>query len=250
MGNIRKESFVCIDCETTGLDVEYDRIIEIAIVRFTLNEQLEQFETLLDPEYEISETSLAIHKITPDMLIGKPKIEDILKNVLKLIGNHTIIGHSVGFDILLLVNAAKRMGLSCELLNRPFVDTLRLARLYGESPTNSLEQLGMHFNVPSDGSHRALNDVLLNISVFKHLTRRFQTTEEMFEALAKPIRMKSMPLGKHKGRPFSEIPLQYLQKAAGMSYDQDLLYSIRFELNRRKKGAGFQQLTNPFLNLE
>lgn len=249
MAQIGKEVFVCIDCETTGLDAEHDRIIEIALARFNFHEIIQQYETLLNPEYEISERSLSIHKIQPEMLIGKPKIEEVLPFILDFIGNHIIIGHSVGFDIQLLVNAAKRNNLPCNLLARPYVDTLRLARLYGESQTNSLEKLGIHFNVPSEGAHRALNDVLLNIRVFKHLARRFQTTVEVLDVLSRPIRMKAMPLGRHKGRPFSEVPLQYLQKAAGMSYDQDLLYSIRYEINRRKKGKGFQETSNPFLNL-
>jgi DNA polymerase III subunit epsilon len=58
-----------------------------------------------------------------------------------------------------------------------------------------------------------------------------------------------MPLGKHKGRLFSEIPLHYLLKAATMDYDQDLLFSIRSELKKRKQGGLFSQAANPFLEL-
>ena len=61
--------------------------------------------------------------------------------------------------------------------------------------------------------------------------------------------MKYMPLGKHKGRQFGEIPLQYLQWAAHMDFDQDLLFTIRSELKKRKKGTGFKQVTNPFGDL-
>jgi DNA polymerase-3 subunit epsilon len=58
-----------------------------------------------------------------------------------------------------------------------------------------------------------------------------------------------MPLGKHKGRPMKEIPLQYLQWIVHKGFDQDLLYSIRTELSRRKKGNLFSQSSNPFSNL-
>lgn len=246
---IKKETFVCIDCETTGLDPIKDRIIEVAVTVFTFSEEIRTYETLIDPECPISEESIAIHHISPSMLHGKPKIEEVICDILDAIGKHTIIGHGVGFDIDLIALAAQRSNVPCTIKNRPYMDTLRLARHYGDSPNNSLENLAKHFNVPSLGAHRALNDVLMNISVFKHLVRRFDTTEQIFKVLDHPIKMKFMPLGKHKGRPFSEIPLQYLQWAAHMNFDQDLLYSIRLELKNRKKGGSFSQAANPFTTL-
>ena len=37
--------------------------------------------------------------------------------------------------------------------------------------------------------------------------------------------------------------------AARQNFDQDLLFSLRSEINRRKKGNSFNQSTNPFANL-
>lgn len=246
---IKNTPFICLDCETTGLDPKNDRIVEIAVVKFTTSDIQETFESLVDPEIPISEESLAIHKISTSMLIGKPKIEELLPAIFALIGDFTIIGHGIGFDVDLLVHAASRIGLPCPFKGRPCIDTLRLARHYGDSPNNSLEQLAKHFNVPREGAHRALNDVMMNIGVFKHLTRRFSTTEEIFSLLAQPIKMKYMPLGKHKGRLFSEIPLQYLEWAAGMDFDQDLLFTLRLEIKRRRQGGGFKEAANPFAQL-
>jgi DNA polymerase-3 subunit epsilon len=124
-----------------------------------------------------------------------------------------------------------------------------MARLYGESPVNSLEQLRKHFNIPLEGAHRAMSDVIVNMAVFKQLAKRYRTTQQLFEALAKPILLKTMPLGKHKGRLLKDIPLQYLQWVAKKDFDQDLLYSIRSELKRRKKGDLFNQAASPFANL-
>src|SRR6185295_18774541 len=133
---------------------------------------------------------------------------------LAFIEGHTLIGHAIPHDIAFLQEAAKRYAIPCSLDRQPYIDTLRLARLYGESPINSLEKLRQHFNIPEEGAHRAMNDVRVTIQVFKQLTKRYSTVEEVFEILKKPILLKAMPLGKHKGRAFSAIPLEYLKWAS------------------------------------
>jgi DNA polymerase III subunit epsilon len=249
MGLISKDIFVCVDLETTGLEASSDRIIEVAAVQFNFDGILDTFETLVDPECLISEESMAIHHITDAMVKGKPKIQEILPSVLKFIGKHIIVGHGINLDIAFLVNAAKKYQIPCQLEGQTYLDTLRLARLYGESPTNSLESLRQHFNIEPEGAHRAMSDVIVNIEVFKFLSGNYKTTQELLERLKKPIPLKLMPLGKHKGRPFSDIPIEYLLWAANKDFDQDLLFSIRSEIKKRKKGNQFGQVANPFASL-
>lgn len=249
MGPLNKQVFVCLDCETTGLDAELDSIIEVAAVRFTVDEVLEKFESLIDPERSIPDSSIAIHHITQDMVTGKPKIKDVLEPLLEVIGDHIVIGHGIEFDMQLVAKAAQRCSHPCRILNNPSLDTLRMARFYGGSPVNSLEQLRKHFNIPPEGAHRAMNDVLVNMEVFKQLAKNFRMTREIFDALSRPILFKIMPLGKHKGRLLKDIPLDYLLWAARQEFDNDLLFSLRTEINRRKKGNQFEQLSNPFASL-
>jgi DNA polymerase-3 subunit epsilon len=249
MGSINQDIFVCLDCESTGLDIQKDRMIEIAAARFTFGEILQSFETLIDPECEIPQTSQDIHKISREMLQGKPKVAQILPDVLKMIEGHIIVGHGIGFDIGLIAAEAKRHQIPTNIEKQRFIDTLRMARLYGESPVNSLEKLRQHFNIEPEGAHRAMSDVIVNIEVFKYLAKSYQTTDQLFKALEKPIKLKTMPLGKHKGRRFDEIPIDYLLWAERKDFDQDLLFSIRSELRNRKKGGGFEQSASPFGNL-
>ncbi|MEM7174768.1 MAG: DUF3820 family protein [Chlamydiota bacterium] len=249
MGLITKETFVCFDCEATGLDPKSDRIIEIAAVKFTFEHTLAACETLIDPGCKIPQASTNIHHITDKMVEGKPKIGAVLSQYLDLIDNHFLVGHGIPFDIALIEAEAKRSHVASSIGQLPFFDTLRMARLYGESPTNSLDTLRRHFNIESDGAHRAMNDVLVNIQVFKHLSKSFKTTQDLLKRLEKPIFLKKMPLGKHKGRLLSEIPTQYLEWAAHQKFDRDLSFSLRSELKKRKAGNLFQQASNPFSSL-
>lgn len=246
MTPLSAEIFVCLDCEATGLDIENDAIIELAAVTFTLDKNLNSFETLIDPVQIIPEQSMKIHRITNEMVQGKPKIKEILPSFLKFIEGRIIIGHGIKFDIDMIVKAAKNNQVPCNIEKQQTIDTLRLARLYGQTSVNSLEILRQHFNILTDGAHRAMNDVIVNIEVFKHLTKTFKTTENLLSRLQKPISMKAMPLGKHKGKPFRDIPTDYLSWAAHQNFDQDLLFSIKGELKKRKRNPAFSQASNPF----
>jgi DNA polymerase-3 subunit epsilon len=249
MGLIAKDTFVCLDCETTGLTPETDQIIEIALIKFDFTQTINAYETLIDPQIAISPESMAIHHITNEMVKGKPKIAEILPTVIEQIGKHVLVGHGINNDIAFICAAAKHHQIPCKLESHPYIDTLRLARLYGESPINSLEKLRQHFNIAEEGAHRAMNDVIVNIEVFKYLSQTFKTTEELMNRLKNPILLKAMPLGKHKGRPFPEIPVEYLRWASHQNFDQDLLFSIKTELKKRKKGSQFSQAANPFSEL-
>lgn len=249
MGLIGKDTFICLDCETTGLAPESDQIIEIALVRFNFEQTIDSYETLIDPQILINPESIAIHHITDAMVKGKPKVQEILPKVIEFIGKNIIVGHGINNDIAFLCSAAKQHQIPCNLHAHPYIDTLRLARLYGESPINSLEKLRQHFNIAEEGAHRAMSDVIVNIEVFKYLSQRYKTTEELMQRLKSPILLRAMPLGKHKGRPFAEIPVEYLRWASHQNFDQDLLFSLKTELKKRNKGANFSQAANPFSEL-
>ncbi|MFA5250319.1 MAG: DUF3820 family protein [Parachlamydiales bacterium] len=246
MRTLAKEIFICLDCETTGLEASTDRIIEIAAVKFTFEKELGRFETLVDPETPIPPSSQEIHHISDEMVKNKPKIAAVLPDFFKFLDRHPIIGHSIQFDLNILNQEALRARLSSPLENPVSIDTLRLARLYGESPINSLQMLREHFHIEPEGAHRAMSDVTVNIAVFKKLSQKFKTLKELLERLQKPILMQCMPLGKHKGRKFKEIPTDYLEWAIRKDFDLDLIFSIRTELKKRSANKNFHQASNPF----
>lgn len=251
MGLMKQETFVCLDCESTGLDTKNDRIIEVAAVVFTLDKNLQEFQSLIDGESVITPENQKIHNISQEMLIGQPKIKTVLPDLLKMIDGYILVGHGIGFDIALIAAEADRAQIPCNILKSRSFDTLRMARMYGESPVNSLDRLRQHFNIEERGMHRAMSDVLVNIEVFRALARPYKNTEDLFRLLEKPIMLRTMPLGPHKGKKFDELPDHYLKRAEKMDFDQDLLYSLRSEIRSRsgKKKNSFDQGGNPFFKL-
>ena len=249
MGNLKKDTFICLDVEATGLSVETDEIVEIAVVKFTFDEILERYESLIDPEMPIPQESIDVHHITNEMVIGKPKIAESLPEAFELIKDHIIVGHNIGYDLAMIMQAAKKRRIPHPIKLERSIDTLRLARLYAGSPSNKLEVLRAHFNIPEEGAHRAMNDVIVNIKVFKYLVMDFKKTEDVLHRLKQPILMKNFPLGKHKGLPFREVPIDYLNWAVNQDFDQDLKHSIIEEKKRRRKRKPFSESCNPFADL-
>jgi DNA polymerase III epsilon subunit-like protein len=108
-----------------------------------------------------------VHGITDEDVQGAPRIAQVLPELLSFMQDHTIIGHSVNFDIEILAMEAERARVPCHLALGRHVDTCRLARHYGLSTNFSLSAMYMHFtaNASLPQSHRALADVMTNMEV-------------------------------------------------------------------------------------
>ena len=148
-----------IDLESTGVDPMQDRIVQLGVSVLhpdgTVNPR--GWQRLINPTIPIPAAATAVHHITDEMVRGKPKVAEIIPSLLKFIGKDIIIGHGIALDLAFIATAAKRHQIPCTLLSHPTIDTLRMARLYGESPVNSLAMLRHHFNIPDEGAHRAMN---------------------------------------------------------------------------------------------
>src|ERR1700687_2403912 len=111
---------VAIDLETTGLDPSTAQIIEIGTVKFQDNQVLETYSTLVDPEGQIPAKVTAITGITQDLILGAPKLRDVLPRIKQFVGDAPLVGHNIEFDLRFLQKAGV-------FENNPSVDTYELA---------------------------------------------------------------------------------------------------------------------------
>ena len=85
------DEFVAFDLETTGLSSKTDRIIEIGAVLMKDGKELDRFQTFVDPERQLEQKIVDLTGITDEMLRGAPKIEEILPEFLKFVGNRVVV---------------------------------------------------------------------------------------------------------------------------------------------------------------
>ena len=92
------DHYVVLDIETTGLNPEYDRIIEIGALRDRNNKVFDEFSCFVNPDRKIPDSVIELTGITDDMLEGQPNIEQILKSCLYFLGDDVMMGHNILFD--------------------------------------------------------------------------------------------------------------------------------------------------------
>lgn len=164
---IEEVPVVVFDFETTGLDGQQDRIIEIGAEKLIGFEVVDTFSTLISTNVELSPYIQKLTGITPDMLVGQPEIEKVLPDFLKFIDGSLMVAHNAEFDFMMLKAAALRLGYDVDL---PCFCTLKMARLLLPTIENrKLDTLAQHYGLTFGSRHRSSGDVRVTSEVLRNL---------------------------------------------------------------------------------
>ena len=137
---MKKDRILILDTETTGLNVEDDRIIEIGIVELHDNILTTNFfHEYINPQKEISLTAQNIHGISNEFLTSKPLFHEIVQKFLDFIKNDTIIIHNAEFDTKFLNKELQNCGF--KTLKNDIVDTIKIAKKEFPGQLVSLDSL-------------------------------------------------------------------------------------------------------------
>lgn len=160
--------FVAFDIETTGLQPERCRIVEIGAVKFTGSTVLDQWKSMINPGRPIPERSRAVHGITDAMVADAPTFAEAYPQFRTFVGEATLIAHNAPFDLGFMRAEALRLELPA--LTNSVIDTLPLARSqYRNLRRHSLEALVAELALPDGGHHRAAADAAHVMALFNRL---------------------------------------------------------------------------------
>ncbi len=124
------KDFVVFDTETTGLYPWSDKIIEIGAVRFRDGEPVERFDMMVNPRIHIPQTITDITHITDDMVADAPAIGDALPAFEEFVGDDTLVGHNIDFDLRFIKASGSRLPDN----DRIYIDTAELSRQLVKGP--------------------------------------------------------------------------------------------------------------------
>lgn len=147
-----------IDLETTGLHINHDQIIEIAVMILTEIGIERTWHTLINPGLQISNEITQLTGINNDMLKTASVFGSIAAHLEEMLRDCVVIAHNARFDCGFLKRAFKSAGIRFQ---PKLLCTIKLARvLYPEMGQYSLSHISNYFNFPAQ-QHRAFNDVEL-----------------------------------------------------------------------------------------
>lgn len=174
------KNFCAIDLETTGLSVENDRIIQVAIVKVINGQINETFSTYVNPKCHIKQSASEINNIYDEDVKNSKTIKELFPEILAFIGSLPLIAHKAEFDIGFLSKEYFR-NFGKDLSKYDIKCTMKIwrekySRFYGTQPHSSklatlvLNLLDkMEIEKYRESQHNALCDARATALVFMKL---------------------------------------------------------------------------------
>ena len=170
LSNGMDNEYIVLDIETTGLSFRTEKITEIGAVRVKNGEIVDTFECFVNPEIPIPQKIVELTGITDDMVRDAETIDKIMPKFLNFIGDLKLVAHNADFDVGFLKYNAENLGLA---MNNEYIDSLALSRqLFPEFKKHKLGILAEKLGIKVENAHRALDDVITLVKVFKKMLEK------------------------------------------------------------------------------
>ena len=242
---------VIFDVETTGLNKEKDRIVQIALRKIYPDGRTRDWSSLINPEQHITHENSKIHGITDDMVENEPIFSDVASTLLKGFNNCYIGGFNVKFDVGFINYEFKRINCN-DFKPGKLIDAGKIFWHY--NPRNLSAACEFYLKEKHTNAHNAIDDVDIttrilekqlefhhdlshNIHELHHIF--FETPDEGYADVNKKIKfedgVKILNFGnKYKGYKLSDIPVSYLDWILKSDFHDHTKKIIKQELERRK----------------
>ena len=156
-GDSYSAPYSIIDLETTGLNKNTNRIIEVAIRRVDANGKfIDEISTLINPEVpDVGPTF--IHHTKAEDLVDAPTFSEFAPEILNRLSGSIVVAHHAAFEDGFLGAEFARIGV--RVPNIPAIDTLWLSRKVIDLPNYKMATVIDAFAIEEEDAHTALGDV-------------------------------------------------------------------------------------------
>ncbi len=186
-----RTKYAVIDIETTGGMSKRDKITEIAIVLYDGFQIIDQFDTLINPERSIPFEITRITGITNDMVRDAPKFYEVAKKVVEMTEGAIFVAHNVRFDYGFIQEEFSKLGYT---FTRKKLCTVRMSRkAFPGLRSYSLGNLIKHFGISVNARHRALDDTLATVELFRNILHHSNHSDEIDVMIKRSLKEQKFP---------------------------------------------------------
>lgn len=169
--NKESSGYVVMDVETTGVDYDDDRIIEVGLLKIDENVITDQFQCFVQCERNIPKTVTELTGITNEMVERQGIKEDIVfEKIQEFIGSDLVVGYNIQFDMGFIQRMGERTGKNLTI--KKTRDVLQLVRRKIDDLENyQLKTVAAYFSLDTENVHRALIDCILTYRIYLELNK-------------------------------------------------------------------------------
>ena len=220
MNLIINRPIVFIDIETTGLKINTDRIVEIAILKILPSGDKINYVKRINPTISIPKDVTAVHGITDEMVANEPTFKDLATEILNFIDDSDIGGYNSNkFDIPLLMEEFLRINMQFDLSNRNFIDVQKIFHTMEQRTLGAAYKFYCNKNLEDAHSAKADIDATFEIleaqiNKYPHIGNSIEKIqqflgEDKIVDLARRFKIEKNVIvfnfGKHKGIPVEKV---------------------------------------------
>lgn len=152
-----KRPLVIFDLETTGVDIEKDRVVQLACLKIHPDNNIEKKSVVVNPDMPIPVAASDVHGITDEIVKGKPVFKKFAKGICRFFEGCDIGGYnSDSFDIPLLRKEFARVGIDWPSKDVVTVDVMKIERAIYRMDLSSVYE--RYFNEEFVDAHDASAD--------------------------------------------------------------------------------------------
>ncbi len=208
-----------VDLETTGLDVQSCRIVELTIFKVQPDGTVDQKTRRINPEVPIPSDSRRVHGISDEDVANEPPFRQLARGLVCYLEDADFAGFGVErFDIPVLMAEFNRVGVDFSLDGRRVIDALLIFHRF--EPGNLTAAYRRYFGKEIEGAHTSAADAesaaaVLNAQIKAHeLPADLERLEGFLRdsnwidregKLAWVEGVATINFGKHHGKPVAEV---------------------------------------------
>ncbi|MDX9759978.1 MAG: 3'-5' exonuclease [Bacteroidota bacterium] len=235
------------DLETTGINTQSDRIIEIAVVKCLPQGNTTDLHSLLNPEIPIPAAATAVHGITDADVALAPTFARFAPRLIAFLDGCDLSGFNVRrFDLPLLLTEFQRCGMAFDTTARQVIDVQTI--FHRKEPRDLSAALRFYCKRDHVGAHGAMADVRATVDIFRAQLQRYEDLPRDVDELATHLHPRQpgwaddegklvwdgdrivLAFGKHRGEALTDVirtDREYIQWILSGGFSESVKHVIR-----------------------